>query len=250
MNRIVAPCGRGLLAGQRRCIHMQNAVLASVQTLKWDKSVALTEKGLRRQFHKLAQRLHPDVADGDANAMAEVNGAFALLADVARKAGGSVSVKHASAACENGGASAGSGEVVVQQVKKRFARCTTEEEVNGALEYLWDLASRGCLPQNDKIVAIALAQWALVLPLGVEHTRCIVSTCEQWLSNTGETPPLELLYDVLETYSDAFLKGEICGSVLSSCWPAMVEFVQVHSGGDEYVFSIVRRQMMMMQCVV
>eukprot|EP00754_Rhynchopus_humris_P047380 Rhum_TRINITY_DN6969_c0_g2::Rhum_TRINITY_DN6969_c0_g2_i1::g.21260::m.21260 len=246
MQRAFWSASRRVAATQRRsCADgAVNIVTASLRTLQWDPLLisVLTEKGLRRQFYKLAQRHHPDVSrsGGDAEVMSQVNVAYSLLSDIVKKAGGKISVEVAVRECGACGG-AGAGDAVLSEVRVRFACCTTEEEVNSALDYLWDLASRGCLPENDKIVAIALAQWALVLPLGVQHARCIVSTCEQWLSNTGETPPLDIMHDVLETYSDAFARGEICGSVLSSSWPQMVEFVQNNCEPNEYTFLIIRR---------
>ncbi|KAJ9456692.1 hypothetical protein DIPPA_33537 [Diplonema papillatum] len=243
---------RPLRRQTRHACRRRVELLLHAKVLEWDSSSEMTERALRRQFHKMAQRHHPDLhctGRGEVEAgrsrmemMQEINLAFQFLLQAIRRSGGSlqvVTLETFDPACVEG------DEIdsvsVFLSLTKRIQCAQTKDDLRDALCVLWTSASTGLIEHDEKILNAAIAQWGTILTFGTEHTQTCLATLERWSESFDVPPPLAILHMLLEKYSDAFTSHIIQGSTMSECWPLMVDFLMTRCEPNEYTFLIIRR---------
>ena len=230
-------------AAARQLRHFTRAeLLEHVRVLQWEiQGEVITERSLRRQFHKLAQKYHPDICENGSDMMQDVNISFSFCVAAIKKGGGSIDFA-ATDDCPRAYATDSDSESLPYKIiLSKMRSLQTPDEMSCTLGSLWKLAGIGELP-NDEILLQALIDiWSRVLPLGMEHSLTCLNTVEKWSSVHSTAPPLDCLHSLLERYQESFHGNPEMRSTISPCWPLMVDFIQKYCEPTEMTFLIIRR---------
>eukprot|EP01060_Flectonema_neradi_P003649 TRINITY_DN1235_c1_g2_i1.p1 TRINITY_DN1235_c1_g2~~TRINITY_DN1235_c1_g2_i1.p1 ORF type:complete len:256 (+),score=48.06 TRINITY_DN1235_c1_g2_i1:39-770(+) len=219
----------------------RSELIEHIKVLQWDINGILTERSLRRQFHKLAQKYHPDVCENGSAMMQEVNVSFTFCIEAIKRGGGSIELSSDDSNQTGRDVDADSDQLPYRIILTKMKTLQQPEDMTFVLGSLWKLAGTGELPNDPCLLEALIDVWSCVLPLGMEHSLTCLRTVEKWCSVHQCDPPLDCLHGLLERYQEAFHKHPEMRSVISPCWPLMVDFIQQHCEPTELTFLIIRR---------
>eukprot|EP01064_Diplonema_japonicum_P028513 TRINITY_DN4386_c0_g1_i2.p2 TRINITY_DN4386_c0_g1~~TRINITY_DN4386_c0_g1_i2.p2 ORF type:complete len:256 (+),score=54.32 TRINITY_DN4386_c0_g1_i2:953-1720(+) len=219
---------------------------AHAAVLKWTSEHDMTERSLRRAFHKVAKEVHPDIVGGDESVqkMREVNLSFSYLTAAIKRAGGALPVSvfqqgGETIECDIEGMA--QGELCLRNVKEQLEAADTAEKMKTTLATLWEAVICRNIDDDGALLKAVVHKWHSVLPLGREHTLTVLAVIKKWSTLHDSEVSLDLIHDILEKYSDGFTNNSLEGSAMSECWPLIVEFLQKNCEPTEYTFLILRR---------